>query len=54
MKDLLEKYLKLNLSTMEVLDNLLVEFGLILYVPVNSYGHVKTVSSPKHIFPGQA
>ena len=25
-------------------------FGLILYVPVNSYGHVGTVSSPKHTF----
>ena len=22
-----------------------------LYLPVNSYGHVGTVSSPKHIFP---
>ena len=27
-----------------------VDFGLILYVPVNSYGHVGTVSSPNHIF----
>ena len=25
-------------------------FGLILYVPVNSYGHVGTVSSPNHTF----
>ena len=24
--------------------------GLILYVSVNSYGHVETVSSPKHTF----
>ena len=30
-------------------------FGLVLYVPVNSYGHVRTVSSPNHtFFPGQA
>ena len=28
----------------------LVLFGLILYVPVNSYGHVGTVSSPNHTF----
>ena len=25
-----------------------------LYVQVNSYGHVKMVSKPNHIFPGQA
>ena len=25
-------------------------FGPLLYVPVNSYGHVGTVSSPKHFF----
>ena len=25
-------------------------FGLMLNVPVNSYGHVGTVSSPNHIF----
>ena len=25
-------------------------FGLRFYVPVNSYGHVETVSSPNHIF----
>ena len=25
-------------------------FGLILYIPVNSYGHVGTVSSPNHTF----
>ena len=29
-------------------------FGLILYIPVNSYGHVRTVSSPNHIFSWQA
>ena len=26
--------------------------GLILYVPVNSYGHVRTGSSPNHFFLG--
>ena len=25
-------------------------FGLVLYIPVNSYGHVGTVSSPNHTF----
>ena len=25
-------------------------FGLILYIPVNSFGHVRTVSSPNHTF----
>ena len=25
-------------------------FGLLLYIPVNSYGHVGTVSSPYHTF----
>ena len=25
-------------------------FGLILYVSINSYGHVETVSSPRHTF----
>ena len=25
-------------------------FGLMLYVPVNSYGHVERVSSPNHTF----
>ena len=29
-------------------------FGLILSVPVNSYGHVWTVSSLNILFPGQA
>ena len=30
-------------------------FGLMLNVPVNSYGHVRTVSSHNHTFlPGQA
>ena len=30
-------------------------FGLILYVPVNSYGHVGMVSSPYYtFFPGQS
>ena len=30
-------------------------FGLMLNVPVNSYGHVGTVNSPNHTsFPGQA
>ena len=24
--------------------------GLILYIPVNSYGHVRTLSSPNHTF----
>ena len=28
----------------------MVLFGLILYVSVNSYGHVETVSSPNHTF----
>ena len=28
----------------------LVWFGLILYVPVNSYGHVGMVTSPNHTF----
>ena len=29
-------------------------FGLLLYVPGNSYGHVGTVSSPNHtFFPGK-
>ena len=27
-----------------------IVFGLVLYVPVNSYGHVGTVSSPYHTF----
>ena len=26
------------------------DFGLVLYVPVNSYGHVRVVSSPYHTF----
>ena len=31
------------------------DFGcLLLYVPVNSYGHVGAVSSPNHFFLGQA
>ena len=25
-------------------------FGLILYIPVNSYGHVRMISSPNHTF----
>ena len=25
-------------------------FGLVLYIPVNSYGHVRTVSSHNHTF----
>ena len=25
-------------------------FDLMLYLPVNSYGHVRTVSSPNHTF----
>ena len=29
-------------------------FGLILYIPVNSYGHVGKISSPTTLFPGQA
>ena len=30
-------------------------FGLVLYVPDNSYGHVGTISSHNHtFFPGQA
>ena len=29
-------------------------FGMLLYVPGNSNGHVGTVSSPNHTFPGQA
>ena len=29
---------------------MLVLFVLLLYVPVNSYGHYGTVSSPNHIF----
>ena len=28
-------------------------FGFILYVTVNSYGHVKTVISPSHTFLGK-
>ena len=28
-------------------------FGLMFYVPVNSYGHDETVSSPNHFFPGE-
>ena len=28
----------------------LVWFGLMLYIPVNSYSHVRTVSSPNHTF----
>ena len=27
-----------------------VLFDLVLYIPVNSYGHVRTVSLPNHIF----
>ena len=27
-------------------------FGLVLYVPVNRYGHVGTVNSHKHVFLG--
>ena len=29
-------------------------FVLLLYVPVNSYGHYGMVSSPNHTFPGQS
>ena len=29
-------------------------FGLMFYVPANSYGHVEMVSSPNHNFPWQA
>ena len=29
-------------------------FGLMYYVPVNSYGYVGMVSSPNHFIPGQA
>ena len=29
---------------------ILILFGLVLYVPVNSNGHVGTVSSPNHTF----
>ena len=29
-------------------------FGLLLYLPVKSYGHVGTVSSSNHLFPAQA
>ena len=32
----------------------LVRFGLILYVSVNSYGQVETVSSPNNTFSWQA
>ena len=33
----------------------LVLFDLVLCIPVNSYGHVRTVSSPNHtFFPWQA
>ena len=31
-------------------DGLFLMFGLVLNVPVNSYGHVGTVSSPNHTF----
>ena len=27
-----------------------ISFGLLIYVPGNSYGHVRTVSSPNHTF----
>ena len=30
--------------------NVLVWFGLLLYVPGNNYGHVGMVSSPNHTF----
>ena len=30
--------------------DLAIIFCMILYVPVNSYGHVGTVSSPNHTF----
>ena len=33
--------------------NKLVLFGLMLNIPVNSYAHVGTVSSPNHFFLGK-
>ena len=61
-----EKYKKLVRVSYECLDLAIKEgknskiifvclFDSILYVPVNSYGHVRTVSSPNHsFFHGQA
>ena len=31
-----------------------VLFDLWVYVPINIYGHIKTVSKPNHTVPGQA
>ena len=40
-------YLLLDIDSIKLL---FIFFGLLLYVPVNSYGHVGTVSSPNHTF----
>ena len=33
-----------------LISSFVLSFGLILYVSVNSFGHVETVSSPYHTF----
>ena len=42
-----------SIHTIQVWWKSLFLLGLMLYVPVNNYGHIGMVSSPNHIFPGQ-
>ena len=43
-------YGKKHLNSPTELTVLFCLIGLLLYIPVNSYGHVGTVSSPNHTF----
>ena len=42
------------LKTYETACEILVDVGLLLYVPVYSYGHVRTFKTPNHTFFEQA
>ena len=42
--------LRENPSSQKEIKYLVLFFALMLYIPVNSYGHVGTVSSPNHTF----
>ena len=43
-------HMKMVLNPLNINGFFFLVFGLILYVPVNSYGHVGTVGSPNHTF----
>ena len=47
---IMDKHLSLALTVLIPNVNFFGFFGLMLYIPVTSYGHVGTVSSPKHTF----